>query len=213
MIERNSVESSSELPDYTNEDVVRQIFERDDPGELKRYQEASGLSTEQIEYYVAFAKMRKKVHEDMAVELEGRRASSQTPSQEELSAGLFREMLEPQVRQAVFTLRNKGYPTYESGFYGIGAVQRIGVESDRFAQVQISPEVIKKLTNIGVQVELTSRTIELKFDKVVSLDEIQAAWDLLAEDLPDLGHVAEPSNIPSAEIFRSRVNSLDSTGK
>ena len=62
MIERNSVESSSELPDYTNEDVVRQILERGEPSELIEYQKAGGLTPEQIEYYVAFAKMRKEEH-------------------------------------------------------------------------------------------------------------------------------------------------------
>jgi len=122
MTELKSADNVSRLPDYTNEDVVRRILESGDESELKRFQAASGLSAEQIAVYAAFAKMRKQVHEAMAVELAAREAANHVPTQEELSAGLFREMLEPQVRQAVFTLRQKGYPTYESGFLALAPV-------------------------------------------------------------------------------------------
>jgi len=61
-----------------------------------------------------------------------------------------------------------------------------------------------KLADKGIEVSLAPDRIELNFNKVVSLAEIQEAWRLISEDLPDLCQAAEPSNLPAAKSFRAK---------
>src|SRR5258708_1162816 len=63
------------------------------------------------------AVLRRKLHRSMKREEAARLRNNPAPSEEELFMGAFKEWLEPQVRDAIFTLYRKGYATQSSGFH------------------------------------------------------------------------------------------------
>jgi len=64
------------------------------------------------------AKLRESVHKIIEKETEQRIKENPIPTEEEIYVGAFQEMLEPQVRDAVFEMHRKGYATESSGFGG-----------------------------------------------------------------------------------------------
>lgn len=94
-----------------------------DPSEFERNKTLSGvvdipdysdLSDE--ETLPEFASLREKVLKEQKEEVKKRRSSNPAPDEEEISAGVYREAIEPQCREAIFTMRRKGYDTWSSGF-------------------------------------------------------------------------------------------------
>ena len=66
---------------------------------------------------VAFDRLRQVTHLTMAKELSERITRNPLPTDQERSIGAYVESIEPQVRNAVLTLKSKGYPTQDSGFH------------------------------------------------------------------------------------------------
>jgi hypothetical protein len=64
------------------------------------------------------AKLREEVKKQTERETARRIKNNPKPTDEEILAGGFAEMIEPQVRKAVFEFIKKGYPTESSGFTG-----------------------------------------------------------------------------------------------
>ncbi|MFH1677866.1 MAG: hypothetical protein ABH888_03590 [Patescibacteria group bacterium] len=56
----------------------------------------------ELERLEQFAELRKKTHEKIEVETAGRIKDDPKPTDEEIRVGAFREMIEPQVRDALF---------------------------------------------------------------------------------------------------------------
>src|SRR5437660_3474776 len=63
----------------------------------------------------AFDHLREETYDQMWQDINHRLATNPTPSDEERSMGTYIEAVEPQVRSAVMTIRNKGYNTLSSG--------------------------------------------------------------------------------------------------
>jgi hypothetical protein len=94
-----------------------------------------------------FTELRQQTHAQIEQETAERVKTNPTPSDEEINAGAFPELLEPQVRDAVFEMRKKGYATESSGFGGeTGEVQSID------GYFEIDPKTEKALRDVGVQV-------------------------------------------------------------
>ena len=55
----------------------------------------------------------------MKTEEDARLKENPTPTEEELYMAAFKEWLEPQVREAIAEMYNKGYATGSSGFHGV----------------------------------------------------------------------------------------------
>jgi hypothetical protein len=99
------------------------------------------------------------------------------PTSEELSAGAYKEMIEPQCRDAIFAMRKKGYSTFSSGF-GSGNLQVVdGVFPQDLA-------VAKKLMDKGFIVySPASFGFVAKTPDIVALTK---RWNELVDLLPDL---------------------------
>ncbi len=149
----------------------------------------------------AFSELREQSHTQIERETAERIKSNPKPSEDEINAGAFPEMLEPQVRDAVFEMRKKGYATESSGFGGkTGEVQSI----DGYFEIDEKTE--RALRDLGVQVGRDEgfgpKYAFLRFTPdEPSLEKIKAKWDEIAELLPDRGQQAELSVSGHAEEF------------
>lgn len=139
-----------------------------------------------------FASLREKVLREQKEEVEKRRSLNPIPNEEELSAGAYREEIEPQCREAVFVMRRKGYDTWSSGFsFGNKFGNRQVLEGNlKFDQP--TRELLKKHGYI-VYTTKWERYHSLNFrPQNPDLQGITAKWNKLADLLPELGHPALP---------------------
>ena len=118
-----------------------------------------------------------------------RLATNPTLMADELELGIHKEALEPQVRDAVMTLNQKGYPTYSSGFYDLDPRHQT-IEGT----FRLDEHIISKLNRHGVRVligfdegsdEPKDITILQFRADTIDLDEIKKRWDEIADLLPE----------------------------
>jgi hypothetical protein len=150
----------------------------------------------------AFRELRRRVHEQVEQETQERIKKKPVPTDAELRLGCFVEMLEPQVRDAVFKFNRKGYTTHNSGFWGDNCNLQIidGV-------FILDPETRKRLEAIGATVKDVmfwgkAGTAITYRPKNPDINHIKQQWDTIAEMLPDKGHPAAPSENLGADNFR-----------
>lgn len=179
-----------------------------DPPEFERNKTLSGVvnipdysDLPDEETLPEFSSLREEVLREQKKEVEKRRSSNPTPDEDELSAGVYREAIEPQCREAIFTMRRKGYDTCSSGFsfgkkFGNRQVLEGNLEFD-----QPTVELLKEHGYIVYTTSLWSGYHSLNFrPQNPDLQEITAKWNKLADLLPDLGQPALP-HIRSEEDF------------
>lgn len=174
----------------------------------------------------AFDQLRTGTHALMRSEYAHRMATDPTPTRREIALGMYAENLEPQVREATFQMREKGYPTTASGFMGgPGGTWRIlGIEGEdvprgtyapfddpinKRAQLmdfrqgfELDPTTIEQLTRVDAEV------VRHPADGLIhrigfipdtpDLNAITAQWDTIASILPDTG-----APVPSAAAFNA----------
>ncbi len=134
-------------------------------------------------------------------------------SEDELSAGVYKEVLEPQVREAVFTLRNKGYETFESGFRDLAAGgQYIGFRKEPDRPIYIDAGALnEKLKRRGVVAKFDEDddryTLSLASDVRLSLDEWGQIWNEVADTVPAEGKSKE-ATVSGADLFREQQKKL-----
>lgn len=172
-----------------------------------------------------FDKLRLDAHDKMKQDFDRRLAANPTPTTQELSLGTYVENLEPQVRDATMALREKGYHTSSSGFFGsddswttIGAdnQNRTYHPSNRRAQFmdfslpfKLSTEVSSQLAELGVVAprhpgfEDSDYATRLGFmPSLPDLLVIQTQWDAIAALLPYTGEDAPAApNVFNAQAY------------
>lgn len=156
-----------------------------------------------------FEELRNKVHKQIEDETEVRIKNSPNPIEEEILAGAFREMIEPQVRDAMFEMYKKGYSTESSGFGGENSdIQQID------GYFKLDDETTNKLVSAGAQV-LKGKDIGLPgfgdnytfirfYPKEASIDKIKETWDKIVSLLPQKIKSATPSISGTSEEFRKK---------
>lgn len=151
-----------------------------------------------------FQRLRQEVLVQIERETMERIAQNSTPTDEEVRVGAFREMLEPQCRDAVFAMRRKGYATESSGFGGThGEVQQID------GNFEIDGATEEQLRAMGVTVhrsgdpgEILAWNTALRFTPdQPDPAALRTKWDAVAALLPDRGQPAEPSVSGGTEDF------------
>lgn len=156
-----------------------------------------------------FQALRKRTHEQMEEEVRLRVQRDPRPTEEETIVGAFKEMIEPQVRGALFEFNRKGYPTESSGFGGeIGTIQSMD------GYFEIDPRTKATLETMGVQV-LKDRDLGwpgggkrdaytwLRFEpEAADMETIKQKWDAIAAALPDRHVPLQPSVSGGSEEFR-----------
>jgi hypothetical protein len=201
---KEKIESASE--DLRNIKNVQRIFEEGSDDELEKLRKFYNLTKAQVESFRYYAMLRKEVHQEMQNELEKRVGVSPDATAEEMNAGVYQENLEPQVRDAVKMLRQKGYCTYESGFYGENT-QRISFEEDLIKDFEPSEELIQELKEKNIEIKIEPASITFICGKKIGIDDLKDIWDQVVGELPDLKRKAKQCSLESAKDFRKKYKS------
>lgn len=173
-----------------NEDELVRLLEGGDTIQQQALAEMRGWTTEQLNRLRHFAHLRREAIDMGQAEFRARRPvapklTDYGSNPHERALGVYVEQIEPQVRGAVRTLVQKGYwPTY-SGFNQIDGPQIIRVANVDVDRLSLTPEAAENLESLGFSLELSGRNILLHTDKLPKLDEMKAAWDVVADGLPD----------------------------
>jgi hypothetical protein len=144
--------------------------------------------------------VRELIFIDQYHELQARLASDPTATAEELNMGAYKEELEPQVRDAILTMRRKGYNTGSSGFWGSDHVLQLmdmNTSIDKISLTSLAQQ------NINVS---DAGAISFRPENPEDIESITAKWNMIADILPDLGIHADPAQSSSAAVFRSAMN-------
>lgn len=145
---------------------------------------------ERLKYYT-----QKKVDLDV----KRRKLKNPHPDKIESTLGLFVEELEPQVRQAIIKLNQKGYSTDVSGFMDNSCDQMI--EGD----FQLDGKTVKILEAIGVHVETNpSGYTRIQFSPPeADISKIKKKWNKIVSLLPGKKQFASVSMTRKARDFRT----------
>jgi hypothetical protein len=157
----------------------------------------------------AFSELRKKTHTDMYPAIEKRIVENPIPTKEELFVGAFGEMLEPQVRGAIFLLQKKGYASESSGFGG-----EHGVTQTIDGYFLLDEDTKKNIEALGVTV-LVGEEVGLPIDTEVytsiqfesdnpDIDALAKKWEQIIACIPDAKMEAPPSISGASEDFREK---------
>lgn len=139
-------------------------------------------------------------------------------TEEEYMLGAYAGVLEPQIRDAIFTAQKKGYRTFQSGF-------KEKNERDQFIdfynkKIIIPDFTIRYLQEKSIQVKVetfddrTTLTLHPIGDKPIRLYEWKEVWDRLIDSLP----LADPEMVPNMKLpgehisFRSKQDQLKTQG-
>lgn len=121
---------------------------------------------------------------------EERIKSDPNPSDDERRMGVYKESIEPQVRDAILTLVGKGYVTIDSGYDGFNFSK--GVQYIGFKKGMIDPSLVLSVNKVLNQ-SLVGATIEhsqrdffvLTPEGFLTLEEWKKIWDDVAKAFPD----------------------------
>ena len=156
--------------------------------------------------------LRKAAIEQSEVDFGNRLSENLYASDEELRAGVYKELLEPQVREAVFALRQKGYDTFESGFEDLVAGnQYIGFAKNSEQPISIDIKTLnEQLKEKGVVANFSESDdrymLSIEADKNLSLDEWKSVWVKVAEVLP--ARAGDVKATAGAEQFAEKQRKL-----
>ncbi len=151
-----------------------------------------------------FVEKMEKMHELQTVHGRRREYNSvdRVASDEEYELGVYADVIEAQVREAVFDLHKKGYVTFQSGF-------RENSDRDQFmdfrnSNLVIPDKIIEKLKEVSVEIKIeyfddrTTLTLHPISDKAIRLSEWKEIWNMLVTDLPP----ADSALAPKAKLVR-----------
>jgi len=144
-----------------------------------------------IEFEAYYARMRNEVHEEMDLSRRTRDLASVPKSDFEEKAGILIEEIEPQVRQAVINLNDKGYKTQGSGFYGHTSQQiylsrdsDTGKIDDAFSNYYPSDELLEWLEAKNIELEVKPDSITYNIKEKLNLAELEEIWNKITNDVP-----------------------------
>ena len=187
-------------------EVIDDILVSGSEIDRKALQKLHKLTDTQMELLTYYAGMRRTIHVQSEQALDHRRKEHPKATQEELDLGIYLEALEPQVRQAVLTLYRKGYSSYESGFYGAGELQTIGLNGSPLEGFLLP----KNLTQDPRVLEwkMTHNQISFFPERNLTLEDLTEIWNAIADAFPALDEPSEPTTLPGAVHFREQQKTL-----
>ncbi|MFC1638928.1 hypothetical protein ACFL26_01505 [Patescibacteria group bacterium] len=169
----------------------------------QHYVERGLMSEERFDRSVEHQRLRRQTQAEVRSGLARRIKERPEPTDEELSMGVYEEMIEPHVRDAVREMRAKGYCTVGSGFaeFDRQATVFAGVDFD-----ELDEGAVQRLEQLGVSI----KERQLSFNvKEVDLDKIRETWDMVAEALPNRGAPAPDNSDSMSDQFRRRMAEQD----
>lgn len=188
--------------DFKAQGVLEEILRRGDENDLEKLRQRSGLSEEQVERLKYYTEMRDDVVEKTKEEIQDRKEENPKATKKEMQLGAYKEMIEPQVRDAVFKLREKGYNTESSGFDYPGRQLLSFEANDYLEQFDEKEDLREKLKQEGIGLSFSPTTISFKLEGKFDMEKIKETWDKIASKLPDLDEEASKVKHSDAKKFR-----------
>jgi hypothetical protein len=189
--------------DLNNIELLNEYLLSDDPKRLetaKTFLATHGIDAPRFEMIVRLRRLREEVHRQNEVETAARVERNPMPNEEELSMGAYGEMIESTVRDAVLTMRHKGYNTLSSGF------NELDMQSTNFSGTPLAGlDEASRSALEGLGAILRENSVTFR-SETAEPEDIRRRWQKIAEALPDLGHPADPSPSPIAKMFRDRAD-------
>ncbi len=143
--------------------------------------------------------------EDQPMRMKLRLERAPLADDNEVNAGVYREELEPQVSDAIFLMRKKGYETFQSGFEDLtDGSQFVDFNTEDFeANIEqlrnlLTSEATRNIFNedgIEINVEKSHDRLTVRLipkDPQTPLQKWKRIWDTFAQLLPDRDHIAPP---------------------
>jgi len=184
---------------HTTEDTGLAMQDQVEPTETNA--ETTTLSGETDNEPKSFGELRDAIHIHQYLELRDRIATNVNPTPEELSMGALVEEIEPQVRGALLAMRDKGYATNSSGFYG--AEHDLQAIDGPFI---IGEETAQALEDMDIEVQEADGYTWIGFrPNSLNPAEIEAQWGRIVAIMPDLGQPAVPSENAASSAFWKMV--------
>jgi hypothetical protein len=131
-------------------------------------------------------------------EVENRENKNPLPTAAEVLMGCYMEQIEKQTRTAVILLRQKGYPTFESGFQDhFRGTQFFGISHDS-ADIVVPENLAKQMQErFNVVIKSEERkdrvVIDIVPDTFHSIEEWKEILDFFAQGMPVIGEVSYTS--------------------
>ncbi len=182
-----------------NEAAVKELVARPQfIHELYEYQGEIFNDPQKFESFLKNSRERQQALDQRDADLLERLNREPFATEEELAAGVYKEQLEPQVCDAVFAIRRKGYGTFESGFHDlVEGSQYVSTPKGEFEKIVLPVDAIESLTAKGIHLSVNvSRedrdSIILHSNHDLGLSEWKEIWNEVAALLPDLGRQAAP---------------------
>ncbi|PIR94143.1 hypothetical protein COT97_02870 [Candidatus Falkowbacteria bacterium CG10_big_fil_rev_8_21_14_0_10_39_11] len=194
--------------DLRDSEIFSKYLECGTEADLKKLADFHKIPIEKIKLFNQFAKLRKKVVIQTWDDVVDREKNNPKATEEEMSLGGYIEVIEPQVRDAVLTMRRKGYSTYESGFYDEN-FQVISCDGTPFKNFEFPTNFVLQLKKQGIELTtIDNKTIQLAFESYTELDKIKQIWDQVADLLPTLDQPTTPNQTNIAQGFREKQQEL-----
>ncbi len=162
----------------------------------------AAIITKDSPHQKLFKRLQKSIQIKVEKDTIKRHKNNPKPNKMEQCLGVFIEMLEPQVRNAVFELNRKGYSTDTSGFMNNPCDQKI--EGD----FRLNEDVVQKLNSIGVTVETnpSGYTIIQFSPKEADIKKIKKQWDKIVSMIPNKNQITSLSMTHRARDFRTEFH-------
>lgn len=126
----------------------------------------------------------------------------------ELSWGVFKEEIEPQVEKALDEFYDKGYTTYSSGFGEDDNIQKIDIKITLTEKIKQDLGRLNRLHIVDVEFKDMGEFTSIYFrPKKADVEEIEADWQKITECFPDTGKPAQPDERWNAKEFREKYGS------
>lgn len=135
--------------------------------------------------------MRQETFRERGDAIRVRLESKPLADEQELQMGVYREQLEPQVRNAVVELMRKGYLLFESGFYELtNGSQYIGIEKKADLKLEAPPSLIAWIEEKGISINIIQKetimqmVLTPKLGNLLDIKDWKIIWDMVAQELP-----------------------------
>lgn len=202
-MERESHSGEGEPPDLQNEDVLKRILEEGSDTELEEVRIFHHWSESSVARYRYYAQLRKETVAAGGAAVADREEQHPQASEAELNLGAYAEAIEPQVRAAIFHLREKGYVTMLSGFANFDG-QSIRFIRNELERYTASSQLVEFLEKRGIILCVRPNEISFSCKDELSLSQLESIWQHIEADLPDKGKPASPSLTRAAQTFRKK---------
>lgn len=206
-----SLPPEREFHELDNEDEQLRILESGDEKEMERLQRHWGerlrspVSKERMEFLRACARQRERLIRKSGEEAEARKIREPKATEMEYRLGIYREWLEPAVRDAVFLLRKKGYASYESGFHGVDKQQiTFDAPVEALKTVVWSEQTKRVFEEADAEPYLRENAVGFRTHRLLPDEQLTSLWNQIAAELPPCVPAQPLTTVSAAVLFRKK---------